>query len=117
MPTLGMKTVALESSANPNPRSNNEHPQIPKSLYEQSREDRIRENCERMQKLGIVDISLQLKSNFQSTKSTKSYSDRSTTPSGPPSIRSLGPTRRSSRLKNATPYTSELRRGASVEEG
>ncbi|TQD95874.1 hypothetical protein C1H46_018512 [Malus baccata] len=105
MPTLGMKTVALESSANPNPQSNNEHPQTPKSLYEQSREDRIRENRERMQKLGIVDISLQLKSNFQSNRSTKSYSGRSTMPSGPTSIRSRGPTRRSSRLKNATPVS------------
>ncbi|KAM1529397.1 hypothetical protein ACFX1Z_018611 [Malus domestica] len=106
MPTLGKKTVALESSANPNPRSNNEHLQTPKSLYEQSREDRIRENRERMQKLGIVDISLQLKSNIHSKRSTaKSYSNRCTTPSGPPSIRTLGPTRRSSRLKNATPVS------------
>ncbi|CAL9026944.1 unnamed protein product [Prunus brigantina] len=104
MPILRKKSVA---SANPNNRSNNEQTQTSqtqnKSQYEQSREERIKENLERMKKLGIVDISLQLKSNFQPKRTApKTFSNRSTTPSP---FREPGRLRRSSRLQNATPVS------------
>lgn len=90
------------ASPNPNNRSNNEHAQTTqtqnKSQYEQSREERIKENVKRMKKLGIVDISLQLKSDFQPMRRTpKSFSNRSTTPSGPSPLQPSGRLRRSSR--------------------
>ncbi|XP_021751823.1 cell division cycle-associated protein 7-like [Chenopodium quinoa] len=74
------------------------------SNYEQTREHRIKENRERLQKLGIVDLSLQLKS-IVATKRTprRTQFDRNTPLKSPPS----GPTerRRSSRLQNAPPVT------------
>ncbi|KAG7035224.1 hypothetical protein SDJN02_02019, partial [Cucurbita argyrosperma subsp. argyrosperma] len=84
--------------------------QIPEvSQYEQSRELRIRENLERMQKLGIFDLSLKLKSSAPSRKNRR----RSLNPkASPPSFNlpQAGPVRRSSRLQNVTPVTySELR--------
>ncbi|XP_022971704.1 cell division cycle-associated protein 7-like [Cucurbita maxima] len=79
------------------------------SQYEQSRELRIRENMERMQKLGIPDLSLKLKTSAPSKKNRR----KSLVPkASPPSfdLPPTGPLRRSSRLQNVTPVTySELR--------
>ncbi|KAG6605263.1 Cell division cycle-associated 7-like protein, partial [Cucurbita argyrosperma subsp. sororia] len=79
------------------------------SQYEQSRELRIRENLERMQKLGIFDLSLKLKSSAPSRQNRR----RSLNPKASPPSFNLPqevPVRRSSRLQNVTPVTySELR--------
>ncbi|KAL3525736.1 hypothetical protein ACH5RR_014108 [Cinchona calisaya] len=72
------------------------------SEYEQSREERIKQNLERMQKLGILDLSLKLKS-LKPTKSTTSSSIRRTLRDSSSPLPPPGPTRRSSRLQNATP--------------
>lgn len=67
------------------------------SQYEQSRELRIRENLERMQKLGILDLSLKLKSSAPSKQNRrKSVNPKASPPSFdlPPA----GPLRRSSRF-------------------
>ncbi|XP_049383378.1 uncharacterized protein LOC125847741 [Solanum stenotomum] len=68
-----------------------------KSEYEQLREKRIKENFERMQKLGIFDISLKL-------KPVRTPIVRKTPQRLSPVQRS-GPTRRSSRLQSATPIS------------
>lgn len=90
---------------NPNQQQMKETPKV--SVYEQWREERIKENLERMQKLGIFDLSLKLKSP-PPTSSGKANRNRDTPSSNrfPPSR----PTRRSSRLQNATPisYTEEV---------
>ncbi|CAK7339453.1 unnamed protein product [Dovyalis caffra] len=84
--------------------NNNEHHQTPKvSVYEQTREERIRENLERMQKLGLTDLSLKLKACTTRPKRTPRTNPSSTkhpTPLLPP-----GPLRRSSRLQNSTPVS------------
>ncbi|GAA0163154.1 hypothetical protein LIER_19095 [Lithospermum erythrorhizon] len=67
--------------------------------YERSREERIKENLERMQKLGILNLSLQVKSLKPSSKST-SRTHFPASPLPPPA-----PSRRSSRLQNATPVS------------
>ncbi|XP_057449474.1 uncharacterized protein LOC130740792 [Lotus japonicus] len=82
------------------PSSNHDHHTI--SQYELCREQRIRENRERMGKLGIFDLSLKLKTH-------NPPSSRRTTPSSanktPPSLHPSGPTRRSSRLQNVAPVS------------
>ncbi|CAN4079606.1 unnamed protein product [Withania somnifera] len=67
------------------------------SEYEQLREKRIKENLERMQKLGIFDMSLKL-------KPARTPAVRRTPQRFSP-LQSSGPTRRSSRLQNATPIS------------
>ncbi|KAL7002766.1 hypothetical protein U1Q18_003922 [Sarracenia purpurea var. burkii] len=64
------------------------------SGYEQFRDQRIKENMERMQKLGIVDLSRKLKSESRPPKRPKKepYEKKSSLPADPP--------RRSSRLQN-----------------
>ncbi|PRQ47806.1 putative transcription factor C2H2 family [Rosa chinensis] len=76
-----------------------------KSQYELSRDERIKANLERMQKLGLADISLELKSQFQAKRATKSFSNRTTPSSVASPIRRPGPIRRSSRLQNSTPVS------------
>ncbi|KAJ0041127.1 hypothetical protein Pint_28151 [Pistacia integerrima] len=68
------------------------------SLYEQSRDQRIKENLQKMQKLGLGDLSLKLKS-----LTTPKGTPRNTTISHSP--RNTGPVRRSSRLQNVTPIS------------
>ncbi|MED6167391.1 hypothetical protein PIB30_002362 [Stylosanthes scabra] len=68
--------------------------------YELSRQQRIRENQERLGKLGIFDLSLKLKSSNLPSKRT-----RSSTPKTPPTLPRSGPVRRSSRLQNVTPVS------------
>ncbi|TKY70528.1 Cell division cycle-associated 7 protein [Spatholobus suberectus] len=74
------------------------------SEYELSREQRIRENRERMGKLGIFDLSLTLKLNKSHPPTSRSYSSHNHNhkPKTPPS---LNPVRRSSRLQNVTPVS------------
>ncbi|KAI3452079.1 hypothetical protein Pfo_008744 [Paulownia fortunei] len=71
------------------------------SGYELSREERIKENRERMQKLGILDLSLKLKALKPSPKGA--YHRRS--PQGHSPLPPSGPVRRSSRLQNSTPVS------------
>lgn len=102
------KTVEFQTSAMPALRkrnrlsefdaiSNHDTPHEQKknmSEYELSREQRIRENRERMGKLGILDLSLTLKLN---NKNKRSYSSHK--PQTPPSLpNSSVPVRRSSRF-------------------
>lgn len=70
------------------------------SLYEQSREQRIRENRERMEKLGIMDLSLKVKSQLSHRRTRLGPPDCKTPPhlQRPSSVRPSGPLRRSSRL-------------------
>ncbi|OWM66296.1 hypothetical protein CDL15_Pgr013513 [Punica granatum] len=72
------------------------------SLYEQSRENRIRENKERLQKLGIIELSDKLRSSAprRTPQRRGSSSEDRPTPVLPPI-----PTRRSSRLQNVTPVS------------
>ncbi|XP_031095843.1 uncharacterized protein LOC115999994 [Ipomoea triloba] len=80
------------------------------SEYEQSREERIKENLERMRKLGIFDLSLKFKS-IKPIKTCKPSQRLSVSPL-PPSQ----PTRRSSRLQNASPVSySEMPLGKSAK--
>ncbi|GKU94648.1 hypothetical protein SLEP1_g8108 [Rubroshorea leprosula] len=72
------------------------------SLYEQSREERIKENLQRMQKLGIMDLSHKLNS-LLPDKLTRKKNPSSTSYSCP--LPPPGPVRRSSRLQNAAPVS------------
>ncbi|KAL2906133.1 hypothetical protein RDABS01_004843 [Bienertia sinuspersici] len=74
------------------------------SGYEQTRELRIKENRERLQKLGIFDLSHQLKSVVSTKRTPKAKFERKT-PLKSPSLTSPTPSRRSSRLQNAPPVT------------
>ncbi|XP_059458036.1 uncharacterized protein LOC132187663 [Corylus avellana] len=105
MPTLRERAQTLESPANHTHQTHNDQAQTTEtqevSLYEQSREERIKENRERMMKLGIFDLSLKVNSVI-STKRTARTRNTALRPSRtPPS----GPARRSSRLQNATPVS------------
>ncbi|KAK7307593.1 hypothetical protein VNO77_40795 [Canavalia gladiata] len=111
MPALRKRTRTAESAATPNnntPQSEPEtviHDQHRMSEYELSREQRIRENRERIGKLGIFDISLSLKLNPRPHSTSRSTHK----PQTPPSINPSAPVRRSSRLQNVTPVSySEL---------
>ncbi|AES94798.2 putative Zinc-finger domain of monoamine-oxidase A repressor R1 [Medicago truncatula] len=72
------------------------------SEYELSREERIRENRERMGKLGILDISLSLKLKPNPPPSRRTPSNN---PKSPISLNPSGPSRRSSRLQNVAPIS------------
>ncbi|KAM3757200.1 hypothetical protein ACB098_02G170500 [Castanea mollissima] len=105
------RSEAMESPANLSEEIQNGEPQSSQtqkaSQYELSREQRIKENLERMQKLGILDLSLKLKSVIPSiTKRNPRNRNHncSTTPRPSPAPPS-GPTRRSSRLQNGTPVS------------
>lgn len=107
MPIVRKRNRTLETPANPNHKPNNDQVQAPEtentlSDYEQTREKRIKENLERMQKLGIVDLSLKLKSCTTPKRTPRSSPCRKpldgSTPLSPPS-------RRSSRLQNVTPVS------------
>lgn len=89
----------LETPANPTTDRINEngHTQIEeshkKSDYEQAREERIKENRERMEKLGIFDLSLKFKSSTPARKNSFNGKPNKCLSPLPP----RGPTRRSSR--------------------
>ncbi|KAK6128911.1 hypothetical protein DH2020_037350 [Rehmannia glutinosa] len=71
------------------------------SEYELTREERIKENRERMQKLGIFDLSLKLKD----LKPTPKRAYHRKTPLDQSPLPPSGPVRRSSRLQNSTPVS------------
>ncbi|CAJ1929808.1 unnamed protein product [Sphenostylis stenocarpa] len=103
MSALRKRTRTVESPVMANDVTLHQ-PQI--SAYELSREQRIRENRERMGKLGIFDLSLALKlhNNTKSCPPSRSYSSHK--PKTPPtSLNPSAPVRRSSRLKNVTPVS------------
>ncbi len=97
MPTLRERAKTLESPANPTHQTDNGQAQTTGtqevSLYEQSREERIKENRERMMKLGIFDLSLKLNSVISTKRTART---RNTAPRPSPTPPS-GPARRSSR--------------------
>ncbi|CAA0832763.1 Zinc-finger domain of monoamine-oxidase A repressor R1 [Striga hermonthica] len=72
-----------------------------KSEYELTREERIKENRERMQKLGLVDLSLKL--NALKTPPKRAYQRKNPAAQSP--LPPSGPIRRSSRLHNSTPVS------------
>ncbi|CAL9132757.1 unnamed protein product [Musa textilis] len=101
--------------------------------YEKLRDERIRENMERLQKLGILDLSLRLKSHLQHpSSSAPSHQHRSkrdaTTGTTSDQKAPMQPPRRSSRLQHITPGSyaeipikkdvgSEMNGSISIEEG
>ncbi|KAH0929699.1 hypothetical protein HID58_015426 [Brassica napus] len=98
---LAMRT-AMEASK---PKSNpNNPPEIlgnPKaSLYEQCREERIKENLQRMQNLGILNLARKLQSETRPGK--RPFGNSNPAPKSTPPT---APSRRSSRLENTTPVT------------
>lgn len=114
----------LETSASPCHQITNGEGQTDQtqkiSDYEQSREERIKENLQRMQKLGIVDLSLQVKSFLTPKRAPKNSSNRK--PLRPSPLPPSEPPRRSSRLQNVTPvsYSEEpilKRKRSSEDEG
>ncbi|KAK9064853.1 hypothetical protein SSX86_016235 [Deinandra increscens subsp. villosa] len=96
---------------NPNNHQMNSTDSTPKasSDYEKCREERIKQNLERMQKLGIYDLSLKMKSIKPNTHRRKNIKPLSATPNrcSIPPLPSSVPTRRSSRLQStpAVSYT------------
>ncbi|KAA8547258.1 hypothetical protein F0562_003878 [Nyssa sinensis] len=111
MVTLGKRARTLETAANPNYHhqiNENGETQTPTddsqnfSGYEQFRAERIKENLDRMQKLGILDLSLKLKSLKPTPKNSPSYRK---TPQHLSQLPPSGAIRRSSRLQNATPVS------------
>ncbi|KAL8151957.1 hypothetical protein V2J09_021765 [Rumex salicifolius] len=79
----------------------------PPAGYEQLREQRIKENLERMQKLGIADLSLKLKSTISASslkRVPRNFFSHRKTPLRSPLL-VTEPPRRSSRLQNATPIS------------
>ncbi|XP_028763982.1 cell division cycle-associated protein 7 [Neltuma alba] len=74
------------------------------SQYEQSREQRIRENRERLEKLGIADLSLKLKAQT-SQRRTRLDPSHCKSPQRASAPKPSGPLRRSSRLQNVIPVS------------
>ena len=99
MLSLGSSQIP-QTPLNPS-HSNDERDQTQKndqtiSDYEQTREERIKQNIEKMQKLGIFDLSLKLKSTNHQNRGPKHQSRTKTPPVSPP-LQPSGPIRRSSR--------------------
>ncbi|XP_022773969.1 uncharacterized protein LOC111316220 [Durio zibethinus] len=115
MPAMENKTQALETSPNNSDHQyhlqpNNENKtQTPKtSLYEQSREERIKENLQRMQQLGLKDLSNSLLNSISHLSSRRGRPRLGCKPPVTPRPLPLPPSaslRRSSRLQNTTPVT------------
>ncbi|KAF8051832.1 hypothetical protein N665_1662s0005 [Sinapis alba] len=97
MLAMRIATEASMPKSNPNPDTEGR----PKaSLYEQCREERIKENLQRMQNLGILNLARKLQSETRPGK--RAFGNSNPTPrSTPPTA----PSRRSSRLENTTPVT------------
>ncbi|VVB09978.1 unnamed protein product [Arabis nemorensis] len=119
MPTMRTRAKPSVPNTNPNPKVSN---------YEKSREERIKENLERMKNLGIMDLSRKLSSQIRSVKRPYSRVRRnSPTRDTPPlqrrssRLKEEAPvTRRSSRLQNAPPVTyveeDEVKKGKRSKE-
>ncbi|VVB18304.1 unnamed protein product [Arabis nemorensis] len=97
---LTMRTEAEGSKpkSNLNPVVMEGTPKPKASLYEQCREERIKENLQRMQNLGLLNLSLQLKSKTRQAKRPYGNSNSAQKPTTP-----LQPSRRSSRLEKSSP--------------
>ncbi|KAJ1419096.1 Zinc-finger domain of monoamine-oxidase A repressor R1 [Sesbania bispinosa] len=95
MPAMRKRSRTVSETPQPESESH-DHEQHKISDYELSREQRIRENRERMGKLGIFDLSLKLKP----SRRTPSKS----TPKTPPFLHPSGPPRRSSSASNKAEY-------------
>ncbi|KAK4840288.1 hypothetical protein QYF36_004852 [Acer negundo] len=92
-----------ETQQNPKTYNNNQGQKTPNvSLYEQSREERIKDNLQRMQKLGILDLSDKLKSSVRPKRTPRNSPSDS---QGSTSLLQSEPRRRSSRLQNVTPVS------------
>ncbi|CAA7035822.1 unnamed protein product [Microthlaspi erraticum] len=129
MPTMRTRGKCSVPATNPNPTVGGDSNV---SIYEKCRQERIKENLQRMQNLGILDLSLKLKSDTRPVKrqyrKANSDPDRDTSPlqlsvSTRRSSRLKKETpvaRRSSRLKNATPVTyfegAEKKKGKAPKE-
>ncbi|KAL5099338.1 hypothetical protein RYX36_003665 [Vicia faba] len=98
MPPLSKRSRSEIQNLQPLMPISDHHSKI--SQYELSREERIRENRERMGKLGIFDISLSLK-----LKSTPPSRRSPSNPKSPISRNLSAPSRRSSRLQNVAPIS------------
>ncbi|KAK1363863.1 cell division cycle-associated protein 7 [Heracleum sosnowskyi] len=94
-----MRSVNTEAAA----EQNLNHQKM--SDYEKCREERIKENLERMKKLGILDLSLKLKTAIKPTRNNNNGS--SSVHKSPRRVSPMrqAPVRRSSRLGNATPVS------------
>ncbi|XP_027362661.1 cell division cycle-associated protein 7 [Abrus precatorius] len=102
MPALRKRTRTPDSAGTPQAVSHDDqHHKV--SEYELSREQRIRQNRERMGKLGIFDLSLSLKLKSHPPSTSRSTHKPKTPPSLYPSA--PAPLRRSSRLQNVTPVS------------
>ncbi|KAF8015539.1 hypothetical protein BT93_H1152 [Corymbia citriodora subsp. variegata] len=104
MPTMRKRASTQEPVSTPTSHAGDDHDQAESrkmSLYEQSREERIKANLERMQKLGIFDLSQKLRSSSVPPKRTPTRRSSEKCAPAPPS----GPVRRSSRLQSVTPIS------------
>lgn len=99
---MGQRSRSLETSADPKLLQINEDGQTQNQKicgYEKFREERIKENLERMKKLGILDLSLKLK-NTPKPLNPKNNNNSPSIRKPPQSLSPLppsGPVRRSSR--------------------
>ena len=88
-----MVTMRNVSKETPAADQNLDHQKM--SEYEKCREARIKENLERMKQLGILDLSLKLKTASKPARNASSFAQK--TPRRVSPMRSVGPVRRSSR--------------------
>ena len=105
LPPLPPPTSTQHAIHIPN-NNNNDLQKIPfesVSNYEQTREQRIKENRERLQKLGIVDLTLQLNSLVSTKRIPRRNFDRKTPIKSLP-LASADPPRRSSRFETLNFY-------------
>ncbi|KAI3824122.1 hypothetical protein L1987_05571 [Smallanthus sonchifolius] len=109
-PLEAAAAASTPATINPNNQTNSTYstPNV-SSDYEKCREQRIKENLERMQKLGIYDLSLKLKSvkpnSYRKNNRPLSTNQNKTPNCSVPPLPSSVPTRRSSRLQS-TPAVS-----------
>ncbi|KAL1188896.1 E3 ubiquitin-protein ligase JMJ24 [Cardamine amara subsp. amara] len=116
MPAMRKRAKCSIPVTNPNPTTGG-NPNV--SVYEKCREDRIKENLQRMQNLGILDLSLKLKSEIRPVKRQYNSNPTRKSPRDTPSLELSVSNRRSSRLKNVTPVTyveeAEVKKGKASE--
>ncbi|KAM7516585.1 hypothetical protein LguiA_006168 [Lonicera macranthoides] len=105
MATLETSVNSIQNHQQINENVQNNQSHIKLSRYELSREERIKENLERMEKLGILDLSLKLKSLHNPTPRNNNKSYNRKTPQRVEPLPPSGPVRRSSRLQNSTPVS------------
>ncbi|GMI76922.1 hypothetical protein HRI_001361600 [Hibiscus trionum] len=110
MAAIGNQTQAVESCPNNSDQPHNECKTLtPKiSVYEQSREDRIKANLQRMQQLGLKDLSNSLLNSTSRPSSRRGRPRVATKSPVTPLSSPLPPSsalRRSSRLQNTTPVS------------